>query len=261
MTKNLETDSFFLALRQFIARRGNVRLIWCDNGGNFVGAKNELAKCIKEMDYNKITEFLLKQNAEWIQWKMNLPLASHMGGVWERQIRSTRTILSSILNLHSTSLDDESLNTFFTEIEAIMISRLLVVETISDVNSEVTLSPASLLTVKSKVTMPPRGDFSRPDIYCRRQWRRVQHLSNEFWSHWCKELLLSLQERQKWSSTRRTFQQEDIVILKDDNCRQNEWKLAKVIITFPDEKGFVQTVKLLTGSIDRNRNRNNRTFV
>ena len=45
---------------------------------------------------------------------------------------------------------------------------------------------------------------------------------------------------------------KDIVILKDDNCRQNEVKLAKVIETFPDENGFVRTVKLLIGSIDRN---------
>ena len=75
-------------------------MIQCDNGGNFVGAKNELTKCIKEMNHNKITEFLLKQNADWIQWKTNPPLASHMGVVWERQIRSTGAILSSILNTH-----------------------------------------------------------------------------------------------------------------------------------------------------------------
>ena len=76
-----------------------------------------------------------------------------------------------------------------------------------------------------------------------------------------KEFLLSLQERQKWSSTRRNFQQEDIVILKDYNCRRNGWKLAKVIKTFPDKKGFVRRVKLLTGSIDRNGSRDNQTFV
>ena len=51
-------------LRRFIARRGNVKSIWCDNGGNFVGAKSEIAKCIKEVDQNKIREFLLKQNAD-----------------------------------------------------------------------------------------------------------------------------------------------------------------------------------------------------
>ena len=94
---------------------------------------------LKKMDHNKIREFLLKQNADWIQSKMNPLLASDMGGVWERQIRSACAILSSILMTNSTSLDDESLNTFFTEIEVIMNSRPLAVETINDVNSEVTL--------------------------------------------------------------------------------------------------------------------------
>ena len=98
-----------------------------------MGAKNELAKCITEINHNKIREFPLKQNADWIRWKMNPPLESHMGGVWERQIRSAHTIILSILKTHSTSLNDESLNTFFTEIEAIANSRPLVVETINDV--------------------------------------------------------------------------------------------------------------------------------
>ena len=65
----------------------------------------------------------------------------------------------------------------------------------------------------------------------------MQHFSNEIWNRWRKEFLLSLQEKQNWSSTRRN-QQEDIVILKDDNCKRNEWKLAKVIETFPEKKGF-----------------------
>ena len=38
MTKSIETASFILDLRCSIARRGNVRTIWCDNGRNFVGA-------------------------------------------------------------------------------------------------------------------------------------------------------------------------------------------------------------------------------
>ena len=63
---------------------------------------------------------------------------------------------------------------------------------------------------------------------------------------------------QKWSSTRKNFEQEHIAISKDDNCRQNKWRLSKVIKNFPDKKGFVRTVKLLTGSIDRNGSRDNR---
>ena len=67
-------------------------------------------------------------------------------------------------------------------IEAIINSRPLVVETISDANSEVAISPSHLLTMKSKVVMPPPGVFLTPDLYCKKRWRRVQHISNEFWN-------------------------------------------------------------------------------
>ena len=77
--------------------------------------------------------------------------------------------MASLLRTHSSSLDEESLNTLFTEVEAIANSRLLVVETINDVNSEVALSPSHLLTMKSKVVMPTPGAFGKPDLYCIRR--------------------------------------------------------------------------------------------
>ena len=66
MTKSMETDSFILALRRFVARRGNVRTIRCDNGSNFVGAERELAKSMEEINHSKIQRFMLNQNADWI---------------------------------------------------------------------------------------------------------------------------------------------------------------------------------------------------
>ena len=66
MTKSMETDSFILALRRFVARRGNVRTIGCDNGSNFVGAERELAKSMEEINHSKIQKFMLNQNADWI---------------------------------------------------------------------------------------------------------------------------------------------------------------------------------------------------
>ena len=62
-----------------------------------------------------------------------------MGFVWERQIRSARNILSSLMKTHGASLDEESLNTLFVEVEGIVNSRPLVVETINDVNSQAPL--------------------------------------------------------------------------------------------------------------------------
>ena len=57
VVQNMETDSFIQALR-FIAHRGSIRLIRCDNGNNFVGAKSELQRSLSEMDEDKISHFL-----------------------------------------------------------------------------------------------------------------------------------------------------------------------------------------------------------
>ena len=169
MTKRMATDSFILALRCFIARRGSIRSVRCDNGSNFIGAEKELEKCMNEMDNKRIGDFLLEKRADWIVWRKNPPMESHIDGVWERQIRSSRIILSYLIRTQSISLDKESLSTLFAEVEAIVNSRLMVVETINDVSSIVALSPSHILTMKSKVVMPPPGVFGKPDLYCRRR--------------------------------------------------------------------------------------------
>ena len=89
-----------------------------------------------------------------------------MGGVWERQIKSARVILSALLKQHGTSLNDESPITLLTEVESVY-SRPLTVETLGDVGSEVALSPINLLTTKSNVVLPTPADFKKPDLYSR----------------------------------------------------------------------------------------------
>ena len=118
-TNSLSTDSFIEALRRFVSRRGNVRVIRTDNGTNFVGASAELNKTFSEMNHKKINEFILNHGGRWIQWKRNPPTASNMEGVWEYQIRSACSILIALLKIYGTRLNDESLQTFLAEVKAI----------------------------------------------------------------------------------------------------------------------------------------------
>ena len=76
-----------------------------------------------------------------IDFKFNVPSASHMGGVWERQIRTVRSVLSSLLQNNGSQLDDESLRTLMCETEAIINSRPLTVKDLSDPDSLQPLSP------------------------------------------------------------------------------------------------------------------------
>ena len=44
--------------------------------------------------------------------------ASNFGGVWERQIRSIRNVMSGLIREHGDRLDEESLRTFLCEAES-----------------------------------------------------------------------------------------------------------------------------------------------
>ena len=142
------------------------------------------------MDKEKLQSFMQASGGDWITWKRNPPYASHMGGVWERQICPARSILSSLMQTHSRSLDEESLAMLMTETEVMLNSQSLTTDNISD----------------------PTKRFLRTDLYSCRRWRWVQHTVNEFWCHWRKEFLQSLQERKKWTNTKRNLKVGDVVI-------------------------------------------------
>ena len=88
-----------------------------------------------------------------------------MEGVWECQIRSARSILVAQLKIHGASLNDESLHTFLAEVEAIVNTRPITSESLPDVHSPVPLCPTQLLTMKSKVVIPPLRKLQKEDIY------------------------------------------------------------------------------------------------
>ena len=244
---SLETDSFILALRRFVSRRGNIRLLRADNGTNFVGAEAELRRAWNEMDQQRISTYLQQQGGDLIKWKRNPPKASHFGGIWERQIRSARAIMTSLLATHGESLNDESYRTVLTEVENIVNSRPLTSD-FGDINSDLSLSPINLLTMKSKVVLPPPGIFQHSDMYSRRRWRRVQHIANEFWQRWRKEYIQNLQKRTKWSTERANLDINDVVMIKDDDLKRNDWKLARITNVCKGADGKVRSVELLTAN-------------
>ena len=250
VTEKMDTDSLILALRRFVARRGSVRTIRSDNGGNFVGTENEMKRAWEEMDHSKIAAHLSLQSCDWISWERNVPVASHMGGSWERQIRTVRSVLSSMLKSQSELLNNESFCTLMTEVEAIVNSRPLTLEDINNPES-MPLTPNHLLTLKPKVVMPPPGVFQKGDLYCRKRWRVVQHLANVFWSRWRKEYLQSIQTRSKWTEKKRNFQTGDVVLLKEQDAIRNRWPMGVIANTFPGEDGLVRTVevRIASGSV------------
>ena len=238
---SLDTDSFLLALRRFIARRGQVKEIRSDNGTNFSSGEKELRESINAWNQEKIHENLLQRN---IKWSFNPPYGSHYGGVWERCIRTTRKILQALLREQTT--DDEGLVTLLCEVESIMNGRPITTVS-SDPQDQEPLTPNHLLLLRSESPMPP-GLFRREDQLSRRRWRQVQYLADIFWKRWSKEYLPLLQGRQKWLRPRRNLAVGDVVLVSVENSHRNSWPLGRIVEVLTDKKGFVRRAKVVVKS-------------
>ncbi|KAL7880976.1 hypothetical protein SRHO_G00032300 [Serrasalmus rhombeus] len=236
---SLDTDACLNAIRRFVARRGQVKEMYSDNGTNFRSADTELKKSIKEWNTNKITKHLQRKD---IQWHFNPPAGSHHGGSWERLICSVRKVLN--ITAREQLLTDEGLHTLLCEAEAIINSRPIT-KASPDLNDLEALTPNHLLLLKKKPELPP-GVFNKDDNYANRRWKQIQYLTNVFWKRWCKEYLTQLQERQRWSTPARNFGVGDVVLIVDDTSPRNSWPLGRIVETFPDKKGFVRQVRIKT---------------
>ncbi|XP_067934975.1 uncharacterized protein [Watersipora subatra] len=234
LLEDMTSDCFINALRNFISIRGAVSSIRCDQGTNFVGAFNDLAKNMEGPLNHKLH----------IKFTFNPPHSSNMGGVWERLIRSARSILKGMGEKYGGRLSTSNLRTLFYEVMAVMNSRPLGAVT----HDHIPLTPNMLLTMKSKITLPLPGHFEDADIYSRKRWRTIQQLANEFWRRWRSEYIQTLQARQKWTAQREPLAIGDIVhVLKEESLR-NDWSLARVVGVDQSHDGEVRSVKLLIGS-------------
>lgn len=157
---SLDTDSFLLALRRFIARRGEVKEMHSDNGSNFTSRERELRESIDTWNQGKISEEMLQRD---IKWSFNPSYGSHHGGVWEQCIRLVRRILHALLQ--EQTIDDKGLVTVMCEVESILNSCPITV--VSDDSRDLQpLTPNHLLLLKSDSPMPP-GVFRNEDLFSR----------------------------------------------------------------------------------------------
>ncbi|KAJ8023742.1 hypothetical protein HOLleu_36272 [Holothuria leucospilota] len=240
LVDSMDTDSFINALRRFVSRRGQPERIFSDNGTNFKAADKELREALAGLDENKIRRHL---RTKGIEWSFNPPTASHIGGVWERMIRSVRRVMKALLKGQTVTHD--VLETTLAEVEAILNSRPLTQLSLDPKDNE-PLTPNHLLLMRDSPNLSP-GVFDKKDGYGRRRWRQCQYLVNQFWKRWLQEYLPLLQERQKWFKKCRNYEVNDLVLLVEEGTPRGKWTLGRVVQVFPDRKGLVRQVDVRVG--------------
>ncbi|XP_055325796.1 uncharacterized protein LOC129579651, partial [Sitodiplosis mosellana] len=174
LVSDMSADAFIAALRRFIARRGEVKVIFSDNGTNFVAANrllNELSNNENEEFNTRISNELSTQR---ITWKFSPPGAPHFNGLVEAGVKTVKMHLMKVMGEQKFTF--EELTTILAQIESAVNSRPLTPIS-CDVNDIQVLTPAHFL-INSHPTAIASENLDECKISYLDRWKRVQQTSS-----------------------------------------------------------------------------------
>ena len=247
VVENADTDAYINAMRRFVNRRGCPSVMYSDQGSNFRGAAAELKEFVSKLsENNKIEDFA---STFKIKWQFNPPGAPHMGGVWERLVRSVKEVMTGLMRNYV--LTDPQLLTLLTEVESIINSRPLthVSDDLSDLEA---LTPNHILLGKHR-NWAYVSDIKDNDVTSRKKFKQVQAIAKIFWDRWKKEYLPRLTQRPKWRTSKPSFKVGELVILQDDNYKRGKWPLARITKVMPGKDNITRVIQVRTRDGDYTR--------
>ncbi|XP_055585356.1 uncharacterized protein LOC129738191 [Uranotaenia lowii] len=230
---NLSTESCIMAVRRFVGRRGSPLEFYSDNGTNFRGADNVLQQQVSNIEEGLASTFTNTAT----KWVFIPPGTPHMGGAWERMVRSVKKAMETSLS-SCRKLNDEGLRTLAIEAEGIVNSRPLTYLPIEAAEQEA-LTPNHLLIGSSNGVKQPTVEQVDEVLMLKNTWNQIQHQADNFWRRWVREYLPDLTRRTKWQGETRPICVGDLVIIVDE-ARRNGWVHGRVNEVIPGQDGRVR---------------------
>ncbi|XP_041564473.1 uncharacterized protein LOC121467226 [Drosophila elegans] len=172
---SLDTSSCVMCLTNFMSRRGTPKEIFSDNGTNFRATEKIVKEELKNIDFGKL---VIKYDQ--IKWRFNPPAAPHMGGAWERLIRSIKLVIKSISP--NSNYNDESLRNALLSAEYVINSRPLTFVSL-EAEDDDALTTNHLLLGSADGYKPTVTTELNP----RQRWCQAQELADLFWKRCNKQ--------------------------------------------------------------------------
>ncbi|XP_029965347.1 uncharacterized protein LOC115401351 [Salarias fasciatus] len=229
----IDTDSFLMALRRFIARRGTPAELFSDQGTNFRGGERELRETFQKLS-PELQQLLAPQK---ISYYFNPPASPHFGGVWEREIRSIKSALYSTVGAQP--VPEEVLRTVLIEVEGILNSKPLGYVS-ADARDLDPITPNVLLMGRPDGSLP-QVVYPETELIGRRRWKHSQILADHFWARFIRLYIPSLQGRQKWQTMTEGMAPDCVVMIADPHLPRALWPIGRVVKTHPSSDGLIRS--------------------
>lgn len=233
-----------MAIRRFTCRRRAPEQIFSDNATCFRGANAVMKKAIQKI-HEECAEKVISATTAW---HFNPPNTPHMGGVWERLVRSVKEALKALDN--GRRLTDEVLSTSLAEAEDMINTRPLTYIP-QEAADEEAITPNHFLrgVASEDMLLDDSVEFAETlnNVY-----KRSQYLANKMWGRWLKEYLLSLNHRVKWVEDSRQLEEGDLVFIVEGKNRKT-WVRGRIqqVIRGSDGRIRQADVRTARGKVHR----------
>ena len=237
----LDTVSFLSCFWRLCYCRGIwPRVVYSDNGSNFVATEKELLEAILRFNQLQIANAL---SARRIQWIFSPPLAPHFGGVWERLVKSAKAALMKVLK--GRSISDEMLLTAVKEAEKLINSRPLTHVSL-DPSDPQPLTPFRFLVNHPLYSPPIEDSVCLKNASLRRRYEAGRIIAKDFWSAWTQLYIPNVIERRQWLKERRNLVVGYFIYLTGPDLTPGEFPLGRVVEVFPGSDGVMWSVRVKT---------------
>ena len=244
------TEDFLMKHVEFVSRFGILSSIVSDKGSQLVAAGNLVAE--KDLPCSKYDWKKIESLNPVTTWTFVPAKAQHRNGLAESTVKVMKRSLSLALG-PGVELSYSEMVTLLAQISCSINSRPLGLQNSPDTDQLEDmvnpLTPNQLLIGRS-TSEPVKMEFSNNDKYSARQVY-VEQLYNVWWKRWIQEVLPTLVPCKRWRDGKRNLKTGDIVMMCYPNQLRDDYRIAKVIEAFPDEKNLVRTVRVAYRKRDR----------
>ncbi|GBP61986.1 hypothetical protein EVAR_40994_1 [Eumeta japonica] len=243
LVTDYSTDAFIAAYKRFTARRGICATLRSDCGTNLKGADSELRNLFSSTS-KQLGELARLLASDGTQWIFNPPSAPHFGGKWESGVKSTKHLHRVIGEHHLTY---EEMNTFLTQVEAVLNSRPLYPLT-EDPDDLSVLTPGHFL-IGGPLNVVPEPSLKDIQVSRLSRWQLLRRMTDDFWTKWSNEYLQRYQPIYKCNQPTTEIKPNSIVLIMDERYPPSKWPLGRIIKVHPGKDGHVRVVTVKTAPL------------
>ncbi|XP_059350981.1 uncharacterized protein LOC130687583 [Daphnia carinata] len=229
VANGLSMEEFLLCFSRFVSLRGKPKVVYSDNGTNFVAAEQELRQALEEL-ISKHEELQTLMACQQIEWHFSPPHGPHFGGVWERIVQSCKRAMKT--SIGNCLVTDQVLRTVIAEVAALLNARPLTHLSVDPEDPD-PLTPNHFLYGGAR----PYFTLQLADVedinVTNKQYRQSQAILQHFWNRWLREYVPHLTERRKWQENRPNVTVGDLVLAVEPSTLRGQWPMGKVLEVIP----------------------------